>query len=233
MVVRFPRFVHGAGPQTNRRRGGRRVGNATRLLHLNGALFFFDALATFPGFETGDVPSSRRRPAAVTRAASNLNGAMFPRADVLIAATVAPAELNRAMFPIRRDGSGRRSSVRVQLDDDPAPRFPPPAHRRCIHLGDRGRGQPVENAPCQARPESPARAASAPVLPRFDHGPSAGAFSTLRPRCRSPTTTEARWAKGGKRNSAPPTEWGDVLRRQPRRTVPGLETGDVPSRRLG
>ena len=27
--ARFPRFVHGAGPQTNRRRGGRRVENAT------------------------------------------------------------------------------------------------------------------------------------------------------------------------------------------------------------
>ena len=27
-AARFPRFVHGAGPQSNRRRGGRRVGNA-------------------------------------------------------------------------------------------------------------------------------------------------------------------------------------------------------------
>ena len=36
--ARFPRFVHGAGPQSNRG-VGRRVGNATRHRRLNGAMF--------------------------------------------------------------------------------------------------------------------------------------------------------------------------------------------------
>ena len=55
-VVRFPRFVHGAGSPNSQRRGGRRVGNATRLR-----------------IEWGDVPPEA--PSATI--GLKLNGAMF------------------------------------------------------------------------------------------------------------------------------------------------------------
>ena len=136
------------------------------------------------------------------RCNSLLKRAMFPSDGIgtVVATTGAPAELKGAMFPNGRDR--RNSALRAQFPDDPAPRFPPPAHRRCACLGDRVRGQPVENAPCEARHR--AGSLSRAFRPLLQRRRVFHASSTTR-RSRQ---TEARWAKGGKRNSA--FGWGDV-----------------------
>jgi len=130
-------------------------------------------------------------------------------------------------------GCGSRQHPR-----DPAPRFPPPAHRRFTVRGDRARGQPVENAirppPALIPSCSNSRTKHRPFQPRRrglrarrggQLGPyrralwkgrcsmaeedaagprvarAQGAFSTGRPRVRSPQPTECRWAGGGKRGA--------------------------------
>ena len=112
-----------------------------------------------------------------------------------------------------RGGAGRTCvrSVPVLLPDDPAPRFPPPAHRRCICLGDRARGQPVENAPCQVRHRA--------VRPSRGHSGSAVRSTPAPPPARFPRFVHGTgpqinrspgWSKRGQRYSAS-IEWGDVL----------------------
>ena len=51
-------------------------------------------------------------------------------------------------------------------------------------------------------------AAAIRLPPVLEQNAGGRAFSTVRPRRRSPIKPEARWAKGGKRNSA--LDWGDV-----------------------
>ena len=136
-----------------------------------------------------------------------------------------PRHSNRAMF-----GCGSRR----QHPRDPAPRFPPPAHRRCTVRGDRARGQPVENA-IRPPPPAPTPEPNIALFNRGDEGyehdavgsrvhtggrfekgrcsmaeedaagprvaRAQGAFSTGRPRVRSPQPTERRWAGGGKRGA--------------------------------
>ena len=166
---------------------------------------------TFPGSETGHVPF-RRRP---RRRRSRRRACRVERGDVP-----------------RRTGQGptRVSSYPKTVADDPAPRFPPPAHRRCSHLGDRARGQPVENAPCQARHRVASRSRERSGSAAFDP-----LLHPLRVFHASSTATvpdkpEARWAKGGKRNSA---LIGAMFPSTARRTFGSIETGDVSVSRSG
>ena len=120
--------------------------------------------AVEPQPRTRPVQHHRRLPAPVPRQTGGavvegwetqlrlrLNGAMFlPATSPRSSATAgAPAVFERGGVHHRAGHAG--PALPARLPDDPAPRFPPPAHRRCICLGDRARGQPVENAPCQIR----------------------------------------------------------------------------------
>ena len=93
------------------------------------------------------------------------------------------------------------------VPDDPAPRFPPPAHRRCACLGGSrpwtARGKRAQLGPARVARASRERSASAAFRPLLQ----LGAFSTLRPR-RGPREKRAAAGQGWERDSV--LEWGDV-----------------------
>ena len=211
LPARFPRFVHGAGPQTNRRRGGRRVGNATP-----------------PPIETGDVPC-RRSPAVVATTTRLPNWKRrCPSPTSCCSSTVvtgAPPELKGAMFPTGGTGRTPRSERRF-----PTTR-PRVSHRlptaAVLVWGSRpwtARGKRSLPGPARVARASRKRSGSAAFRPLLRCQRVFHASSTAP----VPEKNEARWSKGGKRNSA---LYGAMFPSTPQRTFPGFETGDVPSRR--
>ena len=231
-AARFPRFVHGAGPRTNRRRGGRRVGNATPPLE-RGDGFRRPPRRPFGRIETGDVPSDGiGAVVATTGAPAELEEAMsLPNLLPFInVATGAPSRIERGDVP-QRTWTGRTPRSERGF---PTTR-PRVSHRlptaAVLVWGIASCGQPVENAPCLGPAPSRTREPRARLGPSRVSTPcSAGsAFSTLRPRRRFPRKTR----RGGRRegNATPSVERGDGFRRPPRRPFGRIETGDVPFRR--